>query len=145
MNQFNQDNLICIHLNIFSTFDLIARMCKDNNLEVNPKYLWDFKVSGYHKVWLDKNSYELIFWTESSNKRLICLNQQYIQYLRDLKSLVHIKTEKPLVQEYETKHPMKSKNEVNQTIIDIILDKISSSGLDSLSEREREFLDKYSG
>lgn len=145
MNQFNQDNLICIHLNIFSTFDLIARMCKDNNLEVNPKYLWDFKVNGYHKIWLDKQSYELIFWTESSNKKLICLNQQYIQYLRDLKSLVHIKTEKPVEQSYETKQPMKSKTEVNQHILDVILDKISSKGLDALSDKEREFLDKYNG
>ena len=145
MNQFNQDNLICIHLNIFSTYELIVRMCKDNNLEVNPKYLWDFKMSGYHKVWLDKSSYELIFWTESSNKKLICLNQQYLQYLRDLKSLVHIKTEKPEEHKFEAKHPMKSKSEVNQSILDIILDKISSKGLDALSERERDFLDKYSG
>jgi hypothetical protein len=120
-------------------------MCKDNNLEVNPKYLWDFKVNGYHKIWIDKYSYELIFWTESSNKKLICLNQQYIQYLRDLKSLVHIKTEKPVEQSYETKQPMKSKTEVNQHILDVILDKISSKGLDALSDKEREFLDKYNG
>lgn len=145
MNQFNQDNLICIHLNIFSTYELIVRMCKDNNLEVNPKYLWDFKMSGYHKVWLDKVSYEMIFWTESSNKKLICLNQQYLQYLRDLKSLVHIKNEKTESHQYEPKQPPKSKNEVNQSILDIILDKISSKGLDSLSDRERDFLDKYTG
>ena len=145
MNQFNQDNLICIHLNIFSTFELIVRMCKDNGLEVNPKYLWDFKMNGYHKIWLDKNSFELIFWTESSNKKLICLNQQYIQYLRDLKSLVHIKIEKTEEQKFETKQPMKSKSEVNQSILDIILDKISSKGLDALSDKERDFLDKYSG
>jgi hypothetical protein len=120
-------------------------MCKDNGLEVNPKYLWDFKMNGYHKIWLDKNSFELIFWTESSNKKLICLNQQYIQYLRDLKSLVHIKIEKTEEQKFETKQPMKSKSEVNQSILDIILDKISSKGLDALSDKERDFLDKYSG
>jgi len=145
MQQFNQDNLICIHLNIFSTFELIVRMCKDNNIDVNPRYLWDFKMHGYHKIWIDKVTYELIFWTESSNKKLICLNPQYIQYLRDLKSLVHIKVDKTDENKIETKQPMKSKVEVNQSILDIILDKISSKGLDALSERERDFLDKYNG
>jgi hypothetical protein len=145
MHQFNQDNLICIHLNIFSTYELIVRMCKDNNLDVNPKYIWDFKMNGYHKIWIDKVTYEIIFWTETSNKKIVCLNKQYIQYLRDLKSLVHTKIEKETDGHFETKTPLKSKSEVNQTILDIILDKISSGGLDSLSDRERDFLDKYNG
>jgi len=143
MSNFNTDNLICIHLNVFSTFELIERMCDDNNLDVDPTYLWEFKKQGYHKVWLDKDTYQLIVWTESRNKKIMCLNEQYLNYLRNMKSLVHIKKERTTTAQVET--PSLNKNEdFNQSILDIILDKISSKGIGSLSDKEKDFLSKYS-
>jgi len=144
MSNFNTDNLICIHLNIFSTFELIERMCDDNNLDVDPKYLWEFKKQGYHKVWLDKQTYQLIVWTESRNKKMMCLNEQYLNHLRNVKSLVHIKKERTTAQ-VKTPNSPSNQNNVNQSLLDIILDKISQKGVDSLTQKERDFLNNYQG
>jgi hypothetical protein len=146
MSNFNTDNLICIHLNIFSTFELIERMCDDNNLDVDPKYLWEFKKQDYHKVWLDKDTYQLIVWTESRNKKIMCLNEQYLNYLRNMKSLVHIRKERTNTQVVtpSNNNNNNDQRDFNQSILDIILDKISSKGIGSLSDKEKDFLSKYS-
>ena len=50
------------------------------------------------------------------------------------------KTRTPKINLVEDSNP-----EYNQTILNIILDKISSKGIDSLNDKEKDFLSKYSG
>ncbi len=144
MSKYNTENLICIHLNIFSTFELIERMCNDNNLDVDPKYLWEFKKQGYHKVWIDKQTYQLIMWTESRNKKIMCMNEQYLNFLRNMSSLLHIKRERTSTQ-VKNPNSVQYPKDINQSLLDIILDKISQRGVDSLTDKEKDFLKNYQG
>jgi hypothetical protein len=115
-------------------------MIEDRKLEnFDPNLLWNYKLEGYLKVWLDINSYDLIFWTQKGDRKgTICINASYLLHLKNMKSVCYDR--KP-----NFKLSSESNIELNQALLDIILDKILTQGVESLTNKEREFLEKYSG
>jgi hypothetical protein len=139
---FTTDNLLCFHLNLFNTYDQVEKMIEDRSLEnFDPNILWNYKIEGYLKVWLDCNSYDLVFWTQKGEKKgTICINVSYLLHLKNMKSVCYDR--KP---HFKLDSESKSNQELNQALLDIILDKILNQGVESLNSKEREFLEKYSG
>jgi len=147
---FNTNNLLCFHLNLFNSFEQVERMIVDRNLpDLDPYTIWDSKMNGRLKVWLDKDTYEIIFWTQKGEKKgTICINAPYLTDINNMKSICYDKREKTPVVKEEPKAKTTSSNfnpsDLNQSILNIILDKISSKGIGSLSDKEKDFLSKYS-
>ena len=140
---FNTDNLLCFHLNLFNNFEQVEKMISDRNLEyLDPNIIWDSKMEGRLKIWIDKETHEIIFWTQKGEKKgTLCINSNYLAIINNMKSICYDKkTRTPKINVVEDSNP-----EYNQTILNIILDKISSKGIDSLNDKEKDFLNKYSG
>ena len=147
--QYNTDNLLCFHLNLFNTPDQVDKMIEDRNLtNFDPDIIWGSKMDGRLKIWVDKDTHNILFWTQKGDKRgTICMSAQYLNLINNMKSITYDKRVRtPKVEEPEPQVKTKNVNsgELNQSILNIILDKISSKGIDSLNEKEKDFLSRYS-
>ena len=152
MKYFNTDNLLCFHLNLFNNIEQVEKMIEDRNLVgLDPEVIWSSKMNGNLKLWLDKETYTIIFWTLTGDKKnTLCINSMYLSELKNMKSMCYDKRVKTPVVEEQPKQQDKSTNNVNssdlnQSILNIILDKISNKGIDSLSNKEKDFLSNYQG
>ena len=147
---FNTNNLLCFHLNLFNSLEQVEKMIVDRNLpNLDPNTIWDSKMNGRLKVWIDKDTHEIMFWTQKGEKKgTICINSHYLTEIHNMKSICYDKREKTPVIKEEPKAKTASSNfdpsELNQSILNIILDKISSKGIGSLSDKEKDFLSRYS-
>ena len=147
---FNTNNLLCFHLNLFNSLEQVERMITDRNLlDLDPYTIWDSKMNGRLKVWIDKDTHEIVFWTQKGDKKgTICINSSYINQINNMKSICYDKRVKTPITQEEPKDKTTSSNfdpsDLNQSILNIILDKISSKGIGSLSDKEKDFLSKYS-
>lgn len=128
---FNSNNFICIHMNRFKDLDEFITLLEDNDLDtkIDPNVLLDMKNEGYLKVWFDRETFETIAWTVHPYKRVLCMNYEYTQFLKDSKSIT-------------IKHNKAPKKD--DFVLNKILDKIAEKGIDSLSSKEKSFLDKFS-
>jgi len=148
--EFNTNNLLCFHLNLFNNIEQVEKMIQDRGLlDLNPQTIWDSKMNGRLKIWLDKDTHEIIFWTEKGNQKgTICINATYLSIINNMKSICYDKKVK--ITETKEEQPIQSisngasSTDLNQTILNIILDKISSKGISSLNDKEKDFLSKYS-
>lgn len=114
---------LAIHLNKFKTIQEFENLLKDNNIKTTTaKYLQKIKEDGYTKVFIDKNTHELVAFCHTSIKGEVKFTVEYVQFLKNLKS-IDIKKEK------------------TELDLDKILDKIIKGGLDSLTFQEKEFLE----
>jgi hypothetical protein len=78
---------------------------------------------GFTKIFIDKNTYKLIGYCHESNRKMIQISEDFISHLRKMDSIT-------------IKNP-KIKYKLS---VDSILDKISELGVESLTEKEKEFL-----
>jgi hypothetical protein len=120
-NKFS-NNIILIDLSKQKS-DLFKDLLKDNNLsgKICPDTLSKFKSDGYIKLWIDSKTYDIIAFTTKQNKKDIQFSLIFKSYMRSIK---HLKIkEKDICQN-----------------IDSILDKISLSGMGSLTPSELKFL-----
>lgn len=149
--EYNTDNLLCFHTNLFNNFEQIEKMIQDRNLEnFDPLIIWESKMSGRLKIWVDKETHNILFWTQKGDKRgTICMSSHYLTIINNMKSICYDKKVRtPSVKEDEptqTSGKNIQPSELNQSILNIILDKISSKGIGALNDKEKDFLDKYSG
>lgn len=147
--QYNTDNLLCFHLNLFNTEDQVERMIKDRNLtNFDPNIIWESKMEGRLKIWVDKDTHNILFWTQKGDKRgTICMSAQYVNLINNMKSITYDKkVREPKVEDDVPKVKTQNVNsaDLNQSILNIILDKISSKGIQSLNDKEKDFLSRYS-
>jgi hypothetical protein len=133
-----------IHIDLtMADYDLMV-IINDLGLDKTPKsaYLYDVKKSvdgdyieailrtkerGYLSVWIDRVSGDFIAYRNSSS---IIFSSEIQGYL------LNLPTTKPKIEVY-TKESVKS----TSFDMDSILDKISRSGINSLTKSERNFLD----
>jgi hypothetical protein len=78
-------------------------------------------LEGFTKIYLDTNTHKVVALTHIENKKLIQISEDFIIHLKRMNSIT-----------------IKSKNQ-NLTV-DSILDKINLKGIESLTEKEKEFL-----
>jgi hypothetical protein len=126
---FNSKNIICIHLTRFQTLEDFRKMLKDNGISayIEAKVLVNLKHDGYLKLWLDNQTFRTIAWTQLPDKKRVHFSDDYSQYLKDMNSVTFIDSV-----------------DRSQLNLDFILDKIATSGIESLTPHEKEFLDKCS-
>lgn len=118
-------NIISIHLRRFKSIEDFQNLCDENNLDnIDAESLYNLMTNGYIKVFLDANSHEVIGLTHTENKRLLQISEEFIVHMKNMPSI-----------------SLKPKTVLT---IDSILDKINSKGLDSLTKREKEFLNNNS-
>jgi hypothetical protein len=140
-------NVVCIDLTIFSSKEYFEKFMKSVNLDftstewfIDPfdenmdvvDCLWNWKESGYRKIWLDRLTLDFIASEDSKGNRNFTEN-----YMNFMANIVPLKpgdlppTErKPFIGEFNVK----------SIYLDDVLDKISRSGLESLTKRELDFL-----
>lgn len=122
----NYDNIISIHLTKFNSVSEIGKVLTDNNItNFCAQKLFEHKEKGYLKVFFDKTTQRVIAYTHKDNKKKIQLQDEFTDFLKNLKSIDYTR-------------------EVDELSIDIILDKISLTGIDSLTKREKIFLENNS-
>lgn len=146
--QFNTNNLLCFHLNLFNNFEQVVKMINDRGLtDLDPHTIWDSKINGRLKVWIDRDTHEIMFWTQKGDKKgTLCINVSYLSTINNMKSICYDKKVKisEIKDDDFNKSVDPSSNDFNQSILNIILDKISSKGIGSLNDKEKDFLSKYS-
>jgi hypothetical protein len=125
MKEYNQ-NIIVIDLNKHnsSSFEKLL-MVNDLDGKINPDVLIKLKDSGYSKLWVDSKSYEILCYCHSDNKRTIVFQTDFIDHLKTIPSLSF---KEEVIDESITYN------------IDDLLDKITTSGIKSLSKNELNFL-----
>ena len=119
----NYKNIISIHLTKFNSVDEFQKLIDDNKLvNIDAEKLFEHKQKGYLKGFLDKETHRIIAYTHKNDKKKIQFQDEFLDFLKNLKS---IDTQKEEV----------------ELSIDMILDKISANGIDSLSKKEKTFLE----
>jgi hypothetical protein len=120
-----------IHLTRYSEFEEYHQLCIDNDLiNLDAEYLFKLSEDGYTKVFIDSETHKIIGLVHHTVKKDIIFNDEFISNLKNLPSLT-IKSKQTNYQSGEQKRDR----------LDVILDKISKSGIESLSTNERKFLD----
>ena len=115
-------NIIAIHLNKFKSVEDFQRMLDDNNLDqLDAKKIYEQKSNGCTKLFIDKSTQSVMAYNMKGQKEITFQNNLR-NFLKNLKSIDYNKG-------------------VYIISIDTILDKINKNGLESLSKREKEFLE----
>ena len=120
-------NILTIHLTRFRSLKDFERLVQSNGYtfdSMNPQKLFDLKKEGFLKIFVDKNTFEVIASTHKSDRNLIKLNLNFENFLKNDKSIDFV-------------------NNINLSLDDI-LDKISDAGIDSLNKFEKSFLENQS-
>jgi gamma-glutamyl phosphate reductase len=122
----NYNNILSIHLTRFNTVEEIEKVLVDNNIKtLCAEKLFEHKEKGYLKVFIDGQTQCVIAYTHKDDKKKIQFQEEFTNFLKNMKSI-------------------NFSREVEDLSIDIILDKISSKGIDSLTKREKLFLENNS-
>jgi hypothetical protein len=118
--------VISIHLRRFKSVEDFERLFEDNELDnLDPEACHKLMLEGFTKVFIDKETHKIIGFCHSQDKKLIQISEDFILHLKTMNSL----TFKP---------------SPNNFSIDSILDKINELGIDSLTKKEKEFLNNNS-
>jgi hypothetical protein len=108
----------------FKSVESFQKLLDDNGIQnLDATKLFEHKESGYTKIFFDKNTLEAVAYVHESSKKEIIFQDDFKEFLKNMKSLSS-KTDNKIVLD-----------------VDVILEKISKKGIDSLSKKEREFLD----
>jgi len=117
-------NIICIHLRRFKTQEDLENLFQQHGLDtIDSETCFSLMRDGFTKIFIDKNTYKLIGYCHESNRKMIQISEDFISHLRKMDSIT-------------IKNP-KIKYKLS---VDSILDKISELGVESLTEKEKEFL-----
>jgi len=118
------NNIIAIHLNKFKTVEDFQRLIDDNNLNetVDAQKMIEHKEMGFTKMFFDATTKEGIAFVHKSDKK-ITFQPEFLDHLKNMKSIDFKK-----VSSFDLS-------------IDSILDKINERGIESLSKKEKEFLE----
>lgn len=111
------NDVICIDLRMFNHIKL-KEICEKFNL--NYDSILENKYSGFAKLWIIKESGLIIAFTTKKDSEI----QQTKEFIKELS-------------EIQPEQLKKIKKNLN---IDSILDKINSTGIESLRQEERDFL-----
>jgi hypothetical protein len=115
-------NVICIHLRRFKSVEDFQSLLDDNGLDtIDPESLHTIMLEGFTKIYLDVNTHKIVALTHIDNKKMIQISEDFIVYLRRMNSIT-------------------KKSKRNNLSIDSILDKINLKGIESLTEKEKDFL-----
>jgi hypothetical protein len=115
-------NVISIHLRRFKTIEDFEKVLKDNELfNIDSEACYNLMLEGYTKIFIDKNTYKMVGYCHSSDKKLIQISEDFIENLKNMNSITFKKKEYILT-------------------VDSILDKINQFGIESLTKQEEEFL-----
>ena len=115
-------NIICMHLNRFKNIEDVKKTLIEHNLQdLEENDIMELKNEGYSKLFLDKTTHNIICTVHSSSKKKIEMTSDFFKYLNNMQSIDWTRPKK-------------------QLSIDMILDKISEKGMDSLTPLEKEFL-----
>jgi hypothetical protein len=115
-------NVISIHLRRFKTLEDFEKVLEDNELDkIDPESLYKLLLEGYTKLFIDKETFKIIGYCHTVDRKLIQISEDFILHLRDMNSITF-------------------KSKKGNFTIDSILDKISQFGIESLTYQEKEFL-----
>ena len=115
-------NVICIHLRRFKSVEDFQSLLDDNGLDtIDPESLYSIMLEGFTKIYLDINTHKIVALTHIDNKKLIQISEDFIIHLRRMNSIT-------------------KKSKRNNLSVDSILDKINLKGIESLTEKEKDFL-----
>ena len=118
------ENVVSIHLKRFKSVEDFQKLLDENGIQnLDATKLFEHKESGYTKIFFDKNTFEAVAYVHESSKKEIVLQDNFKDFLKSMPSLA-FKTDTKIVLD-----------------VDVILEKISEKGIDSLSKKEKEFLD----
>lgn len=124
-------NLHKIDLRIINTLDNCKRLLKDNEISgdlVNAEKLFALKPT-VDFIFLDKETYSIVAFIRKREKQIEFVKELFDEMF-ETETLKYVKVE-PTIQ--------------SETLrLDSILEKISTKGMNSLTPREREFLDLQS-
>lgn len=116
------ENIILIEPNRFSSED-IDILLSDLKISKSSSKIKSNKIS---KVWIWKDTGEIICWKEKGNPN--------IKYDKIDLNIENIET-------FRLNDEIKKQNDTLE--VDIILDKISKNGIESLTKKEKEFLQSH--
>ena len=121
-------NCIVIDLTLFN-YQNLGRVLEASNLsDVNLEFLESSKKDGFAKLFFDIESSMVVAFTIKKNREEIILTSDFTDLLHTLKSVSIAKVSEELTTDR----------------FNILLEKISNHGIDSLSTKERNYLDNYS-
>jgi len=121
-------NCIVIDLTLFN-YQNLGRVLEASNLsDVNLEFLESSKKDGFAKLFFDIESSMVVAFTVKKNREEIVLTSDFTDLLHTLKSVTITK----------------ASEELTTDRFNILLEKISNHGINSLSTKERNYLDKYS-
>jgi hypothetical protein len=122
--------VLAIHLLRFSELKDFEQLVIDNDLiNLDAQQLYDFSNDGYTKVFVDSDTHKIIGLVHHSVKKEVIFSNDFITHLKNLPSLT-IKSRE-----------VRDTSEHKRDYLDYILDKISTSGIESLSKKEKKYLD----
>jgi hypothetical protein len=122
--------VLSIHLLRFSELKDFEQLVIDNDLiNLDAQQLYDFSNDGYTKVFVDSDTHKIIGLVHHSVKKEVIFSTDFITDLKNLPSLT-IKSRE-----------VRDTSEHKRDYLDYILDKISTSGIESLSKKEKKYLD----
>jgi hypothetical protein len=117
-------NIISIHLTRFKSVEDFQNLLDDNGIEnIDAKKLFEHKEAGYTKIFFDKTTFEAIAYVHKLSKKEITFQDDFKSFLKEMPSISF------------------SNDDSVYLDVDVILEKISERGVDSLSRKEKEFLD----
>lgn len=119
-------NIVVIDLTIFNNEKLKEVVKLFPGIEINPESLVQDKKNGIKKLFLDTVNLVVVGYTTKSKPGELIFTDDFSQKLQSID---------PVTLPKKVRGPLS---------IDSILDKISKWGIDSLSEDEKNFLDKSS-
>ena len=113
---------ILINLKKLSDLKKIKELLKLHNIEdSSAKEILEMREDGYLRLYLDKKTHYLVAFTHEDNKGKLEFTEEFLKFVKRM-------------------HPIGfPDNELN---VDDILDKISETGLESLTKREKKWLRK---
>lgn len=127
-----KQNIIVIDLkSIKSAKDINDILLSNRLMSMDPNKLFLLKTKGYTKVFIDDRTFDIIAFFKKGKKDKTEKFDFSKSYIKSLTSLKSISAEMPL-------------NLVENLTIDDILDKISSTGINSLTNSEKNFLSENS-
>lgn len=109
-------NIICIDLRMFNHIKL-KEICDIYN--INYDVMLQNKYDGFAKIWIDKNTDKIIAFNKKKVD-IVMISDSFVEILNNINP---------------AQLPKKNMD------LDTILEKISRSGIESLNEREKNFLD----
>jgi len=127
------DNIVQVNINNLNV-NQITNICVENNFPDNIKNdLISAKNAKYKIIYFDKNNFDVVGYVGKDSDNII-ISKAFLEMLKDSKDLKPVKKSKKvdIIDSKEFKFDQKR--------LDIILDKISEKGMESLTENEKNYL-----